>query len=434
MLTKISSLLVALLFASSAYAAPNIQHWQTKNGAKVFFVAAPELPIVDISVTFDAGSARDGRQSGLALLTNALIAEGTGKLDGTAISEQFESVGAQFSNHSAKDMALFSLRTLTDPDAMKPAVSMFAQVISSPSFPKKALQRERKRLLIGIQGKKQSPGALSSEAFNKEIFASHPYAAPAEGTEESIQALKRSDLTTFYKQYYVAKNATIALVGALSRDEAERLSNTITNKLTVGQAAAALPEVGTLQQAKELRIKHPSSQSHVLVGQPGIYRGDADYFPLYVGNHILGGSGLISKLSTEIRENRGLAYSSYSYFSPMRKHGPFIMGFQTRNDQANEALDVAMQTLRSYLDKGPSEEELVAAKKNITGGFPLNIASNKSILGYIAMIGFYGLPLDYLDQFQANINALSTKQIKEAFQRRIHPDKLVTVVVGGTVE
>ena len=170
------------------------------------------------------------------------------------------------------------------------------------------------------------------------------------------------------------------------------------------------------------------------MGQPGVNRHDPDYFALYVGNHILGGSGLVSQLSNEIREKRGLSYSVYSYFRPMRELGPYQFGLQTRNDQAKEALDVMQQTLNDFIKHGPTEAELTAAKQNITGGFALRVDSNSKIADYTAMIGFYGLPLDYLETFNANVNLITAQQIKDAFSRRVHPDKMVTVLVGGQAE
>jgi zinc protease len=166
------------------------------------------------------------------------------------------------------------------------------------------------------------------------------------------------------------------------------------------------------------------------MGQPGVRRGDPDYFALYVGNQILGGGGLVSRISEEVREKRGLSYSAYSYFLPMRADGPFVLGLQTRNDSADEALKVLRQTLVDFRNDGPTGKELEAAKRNITGGFPLKIDSNSDILGYIAMIGFYKLPLDYLDTFNGKIEAVTAKQIRDAFQRRVDPDRMVTVTVG----
>ena len=167
------------------------------------------------------------------------------------------------------------------------------------------------------------------------------------------------------------------------------------------------------------------------MGMPGMRRGDPDYFPLYVGNYILGGGGLVSRLSQEIREKRGLSYSVYSYFYPLRDKGPFVMGLQTRNDQRHQALKVMGETLNTYLGKGPSEAELEAAKKHITGGFALRLDSSGKIAGYLAVLGFYHLPLTYLDDFNKNIEAVTLEQVKDAFRRRIDPNRMVTVVVGG---
>ena len=179
-----------------------------------------------------------------------------------------------------------------------------------------------------------------------------------------------------------------------------------------------------------IRKNFPSTQTHVIVGQPGIKRGDPDFYALYVGNQILGGNGLVSRLSQEIREKRGLTYSAYSYFSLRRERGPFVAGFQTRARQAPEALKVLRDTISKYIANGPSREELEEAKKNITGGFPLQIDSNSQILGYVAIIGYYGLPLNYLDTFVDRIKAVTVDDIKRAFQRHLNVNKFVTVLVG----
>ena len=167
------------------------------------------------------------------------------------------------------------------------------------------------------------------------------------------------------------------------------------------------------------------------MGAPGMRRGDPDYFPLYVGNHVLGGGGLVSRLHEEVREQRGLSYSVNSYFSPMEQNGPYLLSLQTRNDQVDEALAVMRETLEEFVDKGPTEKELIASKKNITGGFPLRIESNSKILDYITMIGFYDLPLDYLETFNASVMAVTREQIVDAYQRRVSPDTMVTIIVGG---
>jgi zinc protease len=168
-----------------------------------------------------------------------------------------------------------------------------------------------------------------------------------------------------------------------------------------------------------------------LLGAPGIKRGDADYFSLYVGNYILGGGGFVSRLTEEVREKRGLVYSVYSYFMPMAELGPFQIGLQTKKEQAGDAMKVVNETLAKYIKNGPTEKELKAAKDNLIGGFPMRIDSNGKILDYLSVIGFYKLPLNYLDDFNQQIAKVTTKQIKDAFQRRVKPESFVTVTVGA---
>ena len=185
-----------------------------------------------------------------------------------------------------------------------------------------------------------------------------------------------------------------------------------------------------LTEAKKIVIEFPSTQTHILVGQPGIKRGDDDYFTLYVANHPFGGSGFSSRLVKVIREDRGLAYSVYSYFNPMRQAGAFTMGMQTRNEEAQQALSLLDQELEKYVEIGPEEDELADSLSNITGSFPLKIDSNGKLLEYISVIGFYNLPIDYLDHFIENVKSVGVQKINEALKRRIHPDRMVTVVVG----
>jgi zinc protease len=158
---------------------------------------------------------------------------------------------------------------------------------------------------------------------------------------------------------------------------------------------------------------------------------DPDYFPLWVGNYILGGGGFNSRFTREVREQRGLTYSVYSAFAPYRQAGPFTIGLQTRRDQAAAALDVVRTTLREFVRDGPTPDELEGAKQNVIGGFALRTDTNRKILDYLAVIGFYGLPLDWLEQFPQRVAAVTVEQVRDAFRRRVDPDRLATVVVGA---
>jgi zinc protease len=427
--------LVVLAFTSSSlFATPQIQTWQTENGARVLFVPAPEIPMLDVRIVFDAGTARDDGLSGLSVLTNGLLSEGAAGKTSQQIAEAFESVGAQIEYDAARDMALVGVRSLTESRYLSVAIETLKQVLTQPDFPEDAYQRELNRMKLAVKARKQSPAALASKAFNEAVFGDHPYASPASGTYESLEKMTLADVRAFYKQYYVASNATVAIVGNVERWQAEEIVKALVSDLPAGEKAAALPEVQPLTEAKKIIIDYPSTQTHIFVGQPGIKRGDEDYLSLYVANHPFGGSGFTSRLVDVIREEHGLAYSVYSYFSPLREAGPFTMGMQTKTEQTEQALQLLDQQLRLYVDKGPEKEELAASMSNITGSFPLKIDSNSKLLDYIAMIGFYDLPIDYLDNFLDNVRAVDVDSINDALKRRIHPDKMVTVIVGKQSE
>ncbi len=426
----VSRALILALVALPAWAAPQIQTWKTGNGAKVLFVPAPELPMLDAQVVFDAGSARDGDTPGLASLTNALLNQGAGPWSADEVAERLEGVGAQLGTSSLRDMAWVSLRTLTREPAMEVALDTFAAVVARPAFRDEDIERLRRSTLVALSRDEQEPGSVGKKALYRQIYGTHPYAGDPLGTEDSVGALTGADIRGYHQRYYVAANAVVALVGDLSRDQAERVAERLVAGLPTGEAAVPVPPVPQLAQGVTERRDFPSTQTHIYIGQPGMRRLDPDYFPLYVGNHILGGSGMVSLLTEEVREKRGLSYSVYSYFLPMSDLGPFMMGLQTKNSQAAEAQAVLLQTLARFTEQGPTAAELKAAKQNITGGFPLRIASNGKIVQYLASIGFYGLPLDYLDRFNERVEAVTAEQIREAFQRRVHPAQFAVVIVG----
>jgi len=424
-------IVLILSFCSlSVMATPQIQTWQTMNGAKVLFVPAKEIPMLDVRIVFDAGSARDAGLSGLAVLTNGLLSEGAAGKSSQQIAEAFESVGAQIEYDALRDMALVGVRTLTEPRYLNPAIESLKQVLTQPDFPSNAFQRELNRMKVAVKARQQSPAALAGEAFNAAVFGEHPYAFPSSGSKQSLQQMTLQDVLAFYKQYYVASNATVAIVGNVDREQAEAIVKTLLSALPTGQKPPAIPQVKALTEAKKIVIDYPSVQSHIFVGQPGTKRGDVDYFTLYVANHPFGGSGFTSRLVDVIRKDKGLAYSVYSYFSPLREQGAFTMGMQTKTEQAEKAVSLLHQQLNKYVESGPSEAELAASISNITGGFALKFDSNSKLLGYLGMIGFYDLPIDYLDHFIDNVKAVDLEMINQTLKRRISPDKLVTVIVG----
>ena len=424
------TLILFLLLLTNAQAKLDIQYWTTPEGAKVFFAQTKGLPILDVALNFDAAASRDGDQFGLASLTNGLLGTATQYHNEEQIINAFESVGAQFSTSSLKDMSIVSLRTLTRQPILKKSLDTFTEVITQPSFEQKYLTRERRQTLRSIEASKQSPASIASLAFDKAVFANHPYAHPKIGTEKSINQISLQDLKQHYDKFYVAKNLTIALVGDITKVKAKQIARQISHGLNVGKKAKNNPVITALKSSQKIHIEFPSKQTHLLIGQSGVNRSHPDYYPLYLGNHIFGGSGLTSILSDEIREKKGLAYSAYSYFTKMKSNGFFMMRMQTKNDQALEAKNIALQTLKNFRNNAIDTQKLQDGKDNIIGGFALETASNANILTYLSIIGFYDLPLDYLSGFTDKIKDISAQDIQNAYERLVDMDKLIILSVG----
>ena len=422
--------LCTLTLSPPLLATPTIDTWKTSKGSKVLFVAAPDLPMLDLRIVFPAGSARDQGRPGLASLTADLLDQGAGEMDADSIAERLEAVGAELGIEAQRDLVAISLRTLTREPGLDQSLETLAQIISRPRFAPADFARVRANALVSLNRDDQDPATLGQKAFYRSLYGDHPYASDPAGTPESLATLTPEDLSAFHARHYVSLNAVIAMVGALSREQAVAIAERVTAGLAPGEPASPLPGVPNSLTGNLVRINFPSTQTHVFTGQAGMTRTDPDYFPLYVGNHILGGSGLVSQLMEEVREKRGLSYSVYSYFLPLAERGPLLSGLSTKNDQGQHAREVLMATIQRFRDQGPSQEELEAAVKNITGGFPLRIAGNRKIAQYLALIGFYGLPLDYLDRFNDRVSAVTVDAIRDAFQRRIDPSGFTTVIVG----
>lgn len=434
-LSTIAVVIGCAIGAVPAHAALQIQNWTLDNGARVLFVENHTIPMLDVSVEFDAGTRRDPPGlAGLAAFTNGMLARGVlaaasePALSEAQVSDAFADTAAQHGGAAGSERAGVSLRTLSSPAERDAALTLLARVLAQPSFPDDIIARDKARTIANLKEALTKPEVIADKAFWRALYGDHPYGQQA--SVDSVAAIGRADLLDFYRSHYVADRAVIALIGDISRPEADAIAQQLTQRLPHSSAALpALPQVPPAH-AEELRIPHPASQAHILIGAPALQRNDPDYFTLTVGNYILGGGGFVSRLTREVREKRGLSYSIYSYFSPMAQPGPFQIGLQTSKAQADDALKVVRSTLEAFLRDGPSEAELKAAKDNLIGGFALRIDNNRKILDNIAAIGYYRLPLDYLDTWTAKVDRVTVADIRAAFARKVAQDKLVTVVVG----
>jgi zinc protease len=388
--------------------------------------------MLDINVDFDAGGRRVAAdKAGLGGLTHALVKAGSAGHSEEEISRRIADVGAQLGGGVDRDRAGFSLRTLSSERERAQALATMAEVLQAPLFPDAAFAREKARLVDSVREDETKPDAIASKAFYRLVYGAHPYAlAP---TPETILRIERTDVESFYRGNYVAERAVVTILGDADRALAERIAEQLTAGLPRASGAPPpLPLPPVVQPRGEIvHIAHPATQSHILLGLPAMARNDPDYFPLLVGNYILGGGGFVSRLTLEVREKRGYAYSVYSYFLPLAQEGPFEIGLQTKKEQSGEALARVRVVLDEFLARGPSAAELKAARQNLVGGFALRIDSNRKLLDQVALIGYYQLPLTWLDDFTARVEKVSVDQIRAAFARRVLPGNLVTVVVGS---
>jgi len=426
-----ASMTLALIAAALPVdARVQIEHWVTQSGARAYFVEAHGLPIVDVSIEFAAGSAYDPRErAGLARLTLTLLKAGSARYSEAEVDRRIADAGAELRENFDPDRAGFALRTLSSEAERKSAVDTLADLLQTPRFASEVFEREKTRAIANAAEAETQPDHIAEERLYALMYPSHPYGSTAKPA--TLSAITLEDVQRHYRIHYGSSDATVTIVGDLSSGAARALAEELTSRLAKGDEGK-VPPVAPPKPGETLRVPHPSTQAHVLLGVPALARADPDYFPLLVGNYILGGGGFNSRLMTEVRSKHGLAYSVYSYFQPLAQRGPFQVGLQTRRDQAKEALKLAQDVISEFVARGPSEAELKAAKKSLVGGFPLRIDTNRKLLEQLSAIGFYNLPLGWLDEYPARLEAVTLEQIRRAFALRVDPEKLAIVVVGAS--
>jgi zinc protease len=400
----------------------NINHWQTNNGATAYFVKATQLPILDVRVLFNAGSRQDNKLYGIANSTAMMLDEGTNQLNANQIAEIDVN----------RDMSILSLRCLTKKTSLIPSINLLHDLISNPIFPLNEFKRVKSQILTEIVAQLQQPTIIATLNFYKNLYGNSPYAHPVIGTQASVKSIKLSDVKKFYHKYYTAKNAIIILVGNISPQTAHILANKIAANLPTGKPIPPLPQTQPVTQNLVKHISYPGTQSYIRLGCVGINFDNKNYFPILIGNHILGGGILVSRLFNEVRQKNGLSYSVKSKFILLKNRGPFIISLQTKNKLRNKALKITQKVLNDFVKKGPTQQELQDAKKFLLGSFALQRASNAKIANLLSMMAFYKLPLDYLDTYKQNVNAVTAEQIKQTFQEIIGKQKLVIVSVGNS--
>ena len=464
--SKWTAMAVACLALSQAAHAEQqrIQQFTTAQGIPVWFVQANNIPMVDLAIDIDAGSRWDPQGlEGLSSLTTDIASRAVTEIgDRPALNEEalgkaMARLAIQRSESTTSDRVTLKFRFLSDPSVVAPASLLIAQQLARPAFETSTFERERDRSLASLKDQLTQPQSLATRALWHSIYRGHPYGRNP--TIASLRAIHAQDLRGFYERFWLPQRMTVSMVGDLSLDQARSLLDQIFNPLAtaVAQRESTTPASATTSpsvkastrsraeprwpralpavpwtEGRRLNINHPASQAHIWLGLPLMARGEhADYFPMLVANHILGGGGFTSRLTHEVREKRGLSYSVFSAFQPQAQTGPFFVGLQTSRDNAEQALVIVRQTLIDFIENGPTREELEAAKKNLAGGFALRLDTNRKLLDNLSQMAFYKLSPDYLDNWTKSIQSVTVAQIKDVLHRRLRMDRLNTVVVAG---
>ena len=444
------SLLLALATGVAQAGIP-IEHWTHESGAQIYLVSNPAIPMVDVQIDLDAGGRRDAKaKAGLASVMAGMASKGVAAvcskpaLDENALSDAWADLGASFGASAGSDRLSFSLRSITDVDVLPKALDLAARQLAAPAFPADIWQRERQRMNADWKEANTKPATLAGREFARRVYGEHPYGF--EASPDTWATISTDDMRQRYATSVLPCRAKVSIVGAVTRSQANAMLSQLLahvndeGSLLKGQRCAelaqqraqqAVPEVQALAAAQEANLPFQSAQAHVLMGQPGFKRSDADFFALIVGNHILGGGGFTSRLTEQVREKRGLSYSVYSYFMPGLHAGVFTVGLQTKPSQAAQAVKISREVLAEFVKNGPTEKELKAAKDNLIGGFALRIDTNRKLLDNVSNIAWNGLPLNYLDTWTQQVGKLTVADIRAAMQRKLQPERMVTVVVGG---
>ena len=424
---------------TNAYAILPIEKLDSYKGAQAYLVQTKALPMVDIEVSIDAGDRYDpAGKSGLADMVAGLMNYGAksdkGVLTEAQIADEIADLGANIGFSVSGERAILRIRSLSRQDLRDRAVQLAAAMLSAPTYDPKIVERERQRTITSLREAETKPEFVLERRFKKSVYGNYPLADSP--SVQSIAAVNANDLVQFHKQFYRGDRMIVSIVGDVDRTQANAIVQTLLKQIPQsGKSIAKLPElqrspVESLTQ-RETQIPFDSQQAHIAMGMTAVARNNPDYFPLLVGNYILGGGGFVSRLMSEVREKRGLAYSVFSYFAPGKENGIFQAGLQTKNDQAVLALDVMSSTIAQFIADGPKPSELEAAKANLINGYPLRIDNNRKLLDNVSSIAWNNLPLDTMDIWTKQVEAVTLEQVKAAFQKYLAMDRMKIVVLGA---
>ncbi len=424
----------------SAQAILPIEKLDSVKGAKAYLVQTKALPMLDIEISIDAGDRFDPTgKSGLASMTAELMNYGArsskGALSEAQIADEIADLGANFGISVGGERAVIRIRSLSRKDLRDRVVQLASAMLSAPTYDAKILEREKQRAITGLLEAETKPESVLERRFRKSVYGNYPLSESP--SVKSVGSVSVSDLARFHQQFYRGDRIIVSIVGDVSPAEANEIVEVLLKN--VPQSGAAIPALPQFERSpieplasRQIYIPFDSQQAHIAMGMTAITRSNPDYFPLIVGNYILGGGGFVSRLMSEVREKRGLAYSVFSYFAPGKDTGIFQAGLQTKGDQATLALEVMNSTIANFIANGATPSELQAAKANLVNGFPLRIDNNRKLLDNVSSIAWNDLPLDTLETWTTKVDAVTLEQVSAAFQKYLAMDRMKIVVLGAS--
>lgn len=421
-----------------AFQAPFIHDLNNRYKVRTLFVETRDLPMVDIQLTFNAGSARDQEIAkglfGLSSTAAKLMREGTDKYTAAQVASVFDATGAQFSVQAYRDMFVVRLRTLSDPKKMEPALAMMMEVLKNATFKPSSIQLALSNTQVGQKQLQENPSKLMDIRFYRALYGQHPYAEPITGTIGSTKKITADLLKKFRDQFLVAQNMNIAITGKLSPKQALELSERIAGNLPQGQKAVALAEPEEKSGFDIVHLPYNSSQAHVTFGHLGPNRFTKDRLALEVANRMFGGSGFNAVLMQELRVKRGYTYGAYSTFSFSQAPGIFSFRYSTRQDQLLDSIQVAHQAFINFVNQPIDTKCLEETKAGMLRAFPNNYSSNATINAQLGTMGYYAEQADYLSRYPERLAKITAADVQNAVRKHLHPERLTLVVVSQELD
>ena len=425
---SLATLTILLVSVAPAHAV-KVEKVVSPGGIEAWLVRDNSIPITAIEFSFRGGAAGDPKgKTGLASMVSSLLDEGAGDLDSQAFQDRLERLSIRMSFSAGLETFRGSFKTLNR--NRDEAVSLLRLALNEPRFDAEAIERMRRQITAGLKRKSTDPNIVASRVWRRAVFGNHPYGRPVDGTLGSIADITADDLRGFVTSRFAHDNLIVGAVGDISAAELAPMLDRIFGELPAKTPQAAPDDAKPAAEGETFVVQMDIPQSVVVFGQQGIRRNSPDYYAAFVMNYILGGGGFSSRLYTEVREKRGLAYSVYSYLNPMQRAALISGGVATRNDQVAQSIAIIREEWGRMRETGPSAEEVADAKTYLNGSFPLRLSSTSNIARMLVAMQYHDLGIDYIDRRDDFINAVSLEDVKRVARRILDPKQLTVVVVG----